>query len=491
MRDISARYACEARPIRVLQYGEGNFARAFADWMIDIMNERGLFDGGVAIVKPRGGGALEAFERQNNLYSALLRGEEDGQSVCRRRVIRCVQAAINPYLEYARYAALARLDTLRFVISNTTESGIVFDPDDRFELEPPRSYPGKLTRLLYERALHFDYAPERGLIILPLELIEDNGAQLKRCVLRLAARWNLGARFARWVEEGCVFASTLVDRIVSGYPAREAESLAAQAGYEDRLLVCAEPYALWAIQSPRDISDEFPVHRAGVGAVYAPDLAPYRLRKLYILNAAHTSFALAAYLSGHNTVLEAMRDELYARFVRGAIMEEIIPTLPLPREDLESYARSVKLRFLNPYVEHRLLSISLNSLSKYRARLLPTLIKYARANGRPPRRVAFSLAALAAFYRGARMENGALTALRGKEEYRVEDERAVLEFFLAHASDSPRALTCALLSRVDFWGEDLNAVAGLAGCVSGALEDIDCLGMTAALEKLEGVSSRV
>lgn len=483
MRSIQECFSRKDRPLRVLQFGEGNFLRAFVDWMMDILNERGLFDGSIAVVKPIPMGSLDRFRRQNNLYTVSLRGNVQGQAVVQNRVITSVAEATDAYEEYAAYAQYALSPTLRFVVSNTTEAGIVYDPEDRFSYEPPRSFPGKLTKLLYERAEHFDYAPDKGLVMLPVELIDDNGGELKRCVTRLAEDWKLGDRFLRWLEECCIFTSTLVDRIVTGYPRGEAEAIWQELGYQDELLVTAEPFGLWVIESPRDISRELPLPQAGLPVIFTDNQKPYKQRKVRILNGAHTSFVLAAYLAGHDIVRQAMEDPLFLSFMRNTLHNEVIPTLALPRQDLEDFALAVEHRFNNPFVQHQLLSIALNSVSKWKARCLPSLAAYWEKTGTLPSHLAFSLAALIAFYRGSRMEDGVLMGQRGGVPYRILDDEGVLAFFLAHRQDAPDARTHAVLSHREFWGRDLTEIPGLEAYVALALADIENLGVRAAMEK--------
>ncbi len=474
--------AAPARPVKVLQFGEGNFLRAFVDYMLDIANEQGRFDGGVVLVKPIPFGSLAAFHEQDCRYTVLLRGLENGQKVEKARLVTCVADAVDACAEYEKYAAFARLDTLRFIVSNTTEAGIVLDENDRFELTPPESYPGKLTKFLFERAEAFGYAENKGLIVLPVELIDDNGVMLERCVKALAEKWGLGARFLRWLDEACVFASTLVDRIVTGYPREEAEALWQKLGYEDRLLDTAEPFGLWVIESKKDISGELPLPECGLPVVFTDNQKPYKQRKVRILNGAHTSFVPAAFLCGHNIVLEAMNDPLILRFMESTIHDEIIPTLDLPRDDLLSFADAVTGRFRNPYIKHALLSICLNSVSKWRARCLPSLLRYRELTGALPKRLTFSLAALLALYRNGTVRDGALVCLRNGEPYALRDDEAVLAFFAANRDVSSADLTRRFLSREDFFGFDLTLIPGLAASVAESLEAIRQNDVRAAME---------
>ena len=319
------------RPVRVLQFGEGNFLRAFVDYMIDIANEKVDFNGNVVLVKPISFGNLDAFHQQDCRYTVLLRGLVDGKPVEMSRAITSVSDAVDAYGEYEKYAAYARLDTLRFIVSNTTEAGIVLDESDRFDLCPPNSYPGKLCKFLYERAEAFGYAADKGLIILPVELIDDNGIALKRCVKTLARLWKLGERFETWLDEACVFTSTLVDRIVTGYPRDEAEAIWQKLGYEDRLLVTGEPFALWVIESEKDISGELPLPDCGLPVIFTDNQKPYKQRKVRILNGAHTSFVPAAFLCGYDYVLDAMNDPMILTFMQKTSTTRSSPPSACPK----------------------------------------------------------------------------------------------------------------------------------------------------------------
>ena len=356
------------RPVKVLQFGEGNFLRAFVDYMIDIANEKSDFNGSAALVKPIQMGTLfPAFKEQDYRYTVMLRGLVDGQAVEQTRVVTSVSDAVDAYADYARYAEYAKLPSLRFIVSNTTEAGIVLDETDEFSLCPPKSYPGKLTKFLFERAEAFDYAQDKGLIILPVELIDDNGIMLKKCVKALAKQWALGEKFEQWLETACVFTSTLVDRIVTGYPRGEDQAIWAKLGYQDNLLDTAEPFGLWVIESPRDLSDELPLPQCGLPVIYTDNQKPYKQRKVRILNGAHTSFVPAAFQCGYDIVLDAMNDPMIATFMQKTLYDEVIPTLSLPKADLMAFAEAVTGRFRNPFIKHALLSICLNSVSKWRA----------------------------------------------------------------------------------------------------------------------------
>lgn len=471
----------KARPVRVVQFGEGNFLRAFVDYMIDIANEQGKFDGDIVLIKPISFGSLDNFHKQDCQYTVSLRGIADGEAKIINRQVTSVADAVDAYGEYGKYMGLAEIGTLRFVVSNTTEAGIVFDAEDRFELNPPKTFPGKLTKFLYHRFEVFQGNPEAGLVMLPVELIDDNGIMLKKCVMQFIGLWDLGEAFRTWVEECCIFTSTLVDRIVTGYPrdteAEEWEKL----GYEDRLMVTGEPFALWVIESPKDISSELPLHEAGLPVIFTDNQKPYKQRKVRILNGAHTSFVLASYLCGNDIVKQSMEDGDIRNFMEKTIFNEVIPTLTLPEKELREFAEAVITRFNNPYVKHALLSISLNSVSKWRARCMPSLLGYVDKFGKLPEHLTFSLAALMAFYEGTEIRDKALIGHRGNEEYRIMDDMEVLEFFRDNCRKDSKAFVTAFLGNEDFFGQDLNKVAGMADAVAEYLDDIRTNGMRAAL----------
>lgn len=472
------------RPVKVLQFGEGNFLRAFVDYMIDIANEKGEFDGDIVLVKPIEFGTLDRFHDQECQYTVQLRGRVDGEPKKINRIVTSVTDVVDAYGEYEKYADFAKLDTLRFIVSNTTEAGIVYDDTDKIELNPPKTYPGKLTKFLYERYKHFNGAQDKGLVMLPVELIDDNGIHLKECVLKFAELWKLEDEFVAWVNDACIFTSTLVDRIVTGYPRDEAEELCREFGYQDNLIVTGEPFALWVIESAKDISDELPLPKAGLPVIFTDNQKPYKQRKVRILNGAHTSFVLASYLCGNDIVLESMNDALILNFIKATIFDEVIPTLTLPKQELEEFAEAVLTRFNNPYVKHAHLSISLNSVSKWRARCMPSFLGYIEKEGKVPAHLAFSLAALMAFYTGTEIRDKALIGHRDGQEYNIMDDAAVLEFFAANSSKEPAEFVHAVLSNEDFWGQDLSALAGVEELIVSYLTDIRANGMRKTMEKV-------
>lgn len=472
------------RPIKVLQYGEGNFLRAFADYMIDVANEKGLFDGNIVFVKPIAYGSLNDLKRQDYRYTLSLRGKENGNTKVINRVITSAADAVEAIEEYDKYAAYAECETLRFIISNTTEAGIVFDEKDSFKAAPPKTFPGKLTKFLYERYEFFKGDSTKGLIIIPCELIENNGGTLKRCVFKFADLWKLEPGFLTWINEACIFCSTLVDRIVTGYPKEEAAEICRGLGYEDTLLVTGELFGLWVIESEKDISGEFSLEKAGLPVIFTDNQKPYRDRKVRILNGAHTSFVLASYLAGNDYVLESMQDQDVKDFMVKTIFDEIIPTLTLPKEELNSFADSVIERFENPYIKHALLSISLNSVSKWKSRCLPSFKEYVEKYGKLPLHLTFSLAALLCFYRSDEPADHGLTGHRGQDSYQIMDDDSVLEFFRTHSKLSTREFVEAYLNNKNFFSEDLKKYKSLTDMLTLYIDTIDKVGMREAIRRV-------
>lgn len=473
------------RPVKVVQFGEGNFLRAFVDYMIDIANEKGLFDGSIVILKPIEFGSLSMFHEQECQYTLTLRGIQNGKKVVDNRIITSVKDAVSIYDEYNKYMDLARIDTLRFVVSNTTEAGIVYDEKDLFDAEPPKTYPAKLTKFLYERYLTFTGAVEKGLIILPVELIDDNGIVLKECVLNYAKLWKLEEEFTLWLEEACIFCSTLVDRIVTGYPREEAQEIWQQLGYQDLLLDTAEPFGLWVIESDKEIKDELPLDKSGLPVIFTDNQKPYKQRKVRILNGAHTAFVLASFLSGNDYVLESMQDEAIRKFMMAVIYDEVIPTLTLPKEELLNFADSVIERFENPYIKHALLSISLNSVSKWKARCLPSLLEYSNRYNDLPKHLVFSIAALMSFYSSSNLKEDCLIGSRNGTSYEIKDDREVLEFFTETSGLPSDLFAKAYLSNKSFHGQDLSEIPDLCSLATEYLDNIRKFGMRKALEMLE------
>ncbi|MCX6968233.1 MAG: tagaturonate reductase [Verrucomicrobia bacterium] len=476
-------------PEKILQFGEGNFLRAFFDWMVDETNARGLFGGSVVAVQPIAGGMAPQINAQEGLYTLIARGIEAGTVVETRRIITSISRALNPYEDWADLVALAQSPELRFVVSNTTEAGIAYIGEP---YEPgccPASFPAKVAALLYERFVAVGGDPSRGLVFLPCELIERNGAKLKEYVLQHANAWKLGGAFCAWVESSNSFLNTLVDRIVPGYPRAEAETLCAELGYTDQLLDTSELFHLWVIEGPAHLAAELPLADAGINVIWTDDMTPYRSRKVRMLNGAHTACVLAAFLGGINTVREMTDDPLFERLLRQVLFKEIVPALPMEEGEKQAYAQAVLERFRNPFIKHELLSISLNSISKWKVRVLPSLLDSLANTGKLPPALVFSLAALMRFYKGKPTNCGGINGERNGEDYPIRDDAEVMEFFQSRwqafkTDGNTEALAYATLSNMSLWGEDLTQVPGLLLGVIEGLRAIHVDGMRAAVECL-------
>ena len=454
-------YLLKDAPERVLQFGEGNFLRAFVDYFIDRLNEEAGFNGKVCLVQPIPGGDFigESINKQEGLYTLYLRGFENGRKVNDKRIISAVSGCINPYVDFDAFIAKAANPDLRFIASNTTEAGIAYDPECKFDDKPPSSFPAKLTRFMYERFKLFGGEKGKGFVILSCELIDHNGKELRRCVEKYIADWKLGDEFAAWVRDENVFCSTLVDRIVTGYPRAAAEKINAENNYTDNVIDTAECFGFWVVEGPQSIVKELGLDKVKLPIIVVDDHTPYKQRKVRILNGAHTSFVLGAYLKGFNIVRDCMNDDGVRGFMEETIYNEIIPTLSLPEQELKDFAHSVTERFKNPFIDHRLLDISLNSVSKWKARCLPSVKGYFAKFGKPPKNLSASFRALVDFYsRGEKWnaEGNALEARRGDETYLVRDDKKVLEWFLANRGCPLDELVKKCAANEAFWGEDIN-----------------------------------
>jgi len=476
---------------RIIQFGEGNFLRAFADWKICELNARGHYNGHVLAVQPIRQGLASELSAQDGLYTLLMRGVDKGRVVEERRVVTSISRALNPYESWAELQSSFRKPETRFVISNTTEAGIVYVEEAFNPEQCPESFPAKIASLLFTRHEAFCGEPSKGLVFLPCELIDRNGEKLRQAVLQHVDAWKLPAAFKAWIEQANIFCNTLVDRIVPGYPRDEVARLGQELGYEDKLVVAAEHFHLWVIEGPAHLAEELPFHKAGLNVVWTQDMTPYRTRKVRVLNGAHTASVLAAHACGIDTVREMLEDDVCNAFLKRAVEQEILPQVPLPDAEKRAYAESVLERFRNPFVRHELLSISLNSVSKWKVRVLPSLLDYQQANGRLPAALAFSLAALIWFYRGEAKSPNELKGFRNAQTYPIRDDAPVLEFF-SKAWETARSmnqvqlhgLAQAVLARRDFWERDLNETPGFTDFVSKALVSIVENGMRNTLDSI-------
>lgn len=458
---------------RILQFGEGNFLRAFVDYFIDILNEKTGFNSKVVLCQPIAPGLADMINDQEGLYTLYLRGSQNVQKVNNKRIISCVSRCLNPYQNYQAVLDCAKNPDLRFIACNTTEAGITYDPSCQFSDVPASSYPGKLTQFMYERFRHFGTEKGKGFVILSCELIDDNGKELEKCVLKYAKQWNLELEFITWLKTENIFCSTLVDRIVTGYPRSEAEAICQENGYQDNLINAGEVFGFWVIEGPASLKKELPFEEAGLPVLITDNHKPYKQRKVRILNGAHTSMVLGAYLAGQDIVRNCMEDVVIRNFMNKTIYDEIIPTLTLPQNELEDFAASVTERFMNPYIDHALLAISLNSTSKWKARVKPSLKAYYENNQAIPPCITASFAFYIAFYRGTKLEDGKLIATRGETEYPIQDDPSILEFYLAHKTDDAQTLTHAVCTNTAFWDEDLSTIPGFESTVTNYLTMIE------------------
>lgn len=461
-------YILEHAPERVLQFGEGAFLRAFADCFIDLMNEKADFNGKVVIVQPRGGHpeVSERFDAQDGLYTLVLRGQANGEKVSDRRVISAVSRCIDPRRDWQAVLDAGCQPEIRFIISNTTEAGIAYDPVCRRDDAPPSAFPAKLLAVLlsrFERGLP-------GLWILPCELNDHNGDLLLKILRQYMTDWNVSEAFRRWFDREIRICSTLVDRIVTGFPAAEAETLCEAFGYRDELIDTAEVFGSWVIEAPQSIKDDLPFEKAGLPILVTDDHTPYKKRKVRILNGAHTAMVMGAYLAGKNIVRECMHDSVICAYMEKAIADEILPTLDLPAAELKAFAAAVKERFANPYIDHALLAISLNSAAKWRERVMPTAADYVSRFGTLPVCLTASFAMWAAFCRNASVRGeGCLIGRRGDDRYEVRDDPYVLDFFYAHREDSVGELMHALVHDDRLWGGVLAELTGFEETAAAAL----------------------
>lgn len=420
------------RTERIIQFGEGGFLRAFVDWIVQLTDEKTDFDASAVVVQPIEKGMCDMLEKQNCVYTLIMRGLKDGVPTVDKKVIDCISRTVQPYRDFDEYLKLAENSDFRFVVSNTTESGIAFNDSDRPDKAPNITFPAKVTMLLKKR---FDLGLN-GFIFLPCELIEKNGQTLKKYVLEYAKLWNFGTDFEKWVGNKNIFCNTLVDRIVTGYPRDEKIDL----GYEDNMLDTSEIFHLWVIEAKDDeqriLKNEFPFEKAGLNIIVTNNLDRYRTRKVRILNGAHTSMIPYALLSKIETVGECMKDEKMSRFVKECVFDEIIPTLDLPKDELIDYANNVFERFSNPYIKHMCSSIALNSVSKFKVRVLPSILEYIKRKDEMPKHLLFSFARLIEFYK-TDMPN---------------DDKDVMKFM--KESDAK-----TILSNEKLWGEDLSYLA--------------------------------
>lgn len=465
----------ENKKVKVMQFGEGNFLRAFIDWIINSMNKANVFDGGVVVVQPMPFGRVKELGEADGLYTLYLQGLQNGKAVREHEVIKCLQDFVNPFEQYDKYLSYAESDDLEFVISNTTEAGITFDPNDTDFTKCPTSYPGKLLAFLEKRYL----AHKKGLYIIPCELIDHNGATLKETLVKLANHKKMDPEFVKWIETENKFYNTLVDRIVPGYPRNDATQFQLDLGYQDQNMVVGEIFHLWCIDAQSvecpecakknlaELKEKLPCDKAGLNVLFVDSIVPYKQRKVKILNGSHTTLVPVSYLSGIDTVRETIEDPQLGKFVKEFIFDEVIPTIDIPHDQMVAYSNSVLERYMNPYVRHELMSIALNSCSKYKERVLPTVLQNLE-KGNLPKHALFSLAALMSFYKGVRVINdNAPIALNDDPKF-IEAFKTLWAQYDGSEAGAKKLVT-TVLGWADHWGKDLNTLPGVTDFVSKSL----------------------
>lgn len=477
MKDLNrTNHKATERPVKILQFGEGNFLRAFIDWILQNLNDAGVINANVAVVQPMPMGRVADLAKQDGLYTLCLEGIDKGEKVQSKQIIDVLSDFINPFEQYDKFLNYAKSSDLEIVISNTTEAGIALNETDTDFTKCPKSFPGKLLAFLKARYDHFNGDASKGLAIIPCELIDHNGDELKRVMLELAKIKGMDEKFIDWITNACHYTSTLVDRIVPGYPRDTAAQICEETGFADNNIVKGEIFHLWVLQKEPFIQEKLPADKSGLNVIFADDITPYKQRKVKILNGTHTGIVPVAYLSGIDTVRESVEDEDVGRFAAELINDEIKPTIDLPKDEMDAFANSVVERFKNPFIRHELMSIALNSTTKFRTRLLPTYNDYRKKFGKSPKHILFSLASLAVFYRGK----------RGDEDIKLADDPKFLEFWKeVWALSDFDAMAKKILGASDVWEQNLDEDDN-AALVSGYLKSIVNNGERAALKAFLG-----
>ncbi|WP_179021073.1 tagaturonate reductase [Winogradskyella forsetii] len=460
-------------PIKVVQFGEGNFLRAFVEYAFQQLNKSVDFNAGIAVVQPIERGMVDMLNDQDGLYTLFLKGVQKGQEIQEKQLITNIVKGIDPYTDFKAYLELAKEEELQFIISNTTEAGIAFVESDTMDMEPPSSFPAKLTVLLNERFKYFNGAEDKGLTIIPCELINHNSETLKEIILKYAALWDLDRAFTNWLESSCSFHSTLVDRIVPGYPKDDIETYNAELDYKDNLIVAAEVFLLWVIEGGDDLKKKLPFHKTDLDVKIVDDMQPYRTRKVRILNGAHTSMVPFSLLYGNETVKETVDNAFTGAFVNKAIFEEINDVLPMDKDELDSFAEAILDRFRNPFIKHKLADIALNSISKFKVRVLPSLLEFEAKNGKLPTNLTFAFACLIRFYKGT---------WQGKD-LPINDGKGIVDNFnTIWNNEDYNVIANDVLANQDYWGEDLTKVENLSKAIAFALSEIDSKGIESGYE---------
>jgi len=465
------------RPERIIQFGEGNFLRAFIDWIIWNMDEKTDFDSDVVVVQPIAKGMVDMLNKQDCLYHVNLQGLDKGKTVNSLTRIDVISRALNPYIQFDTFMQLAEQPEIRFVISNTTEAGIAFDPSCKLEDKPAASYPGKLTQLLYHRFKTFNGDKSKGLIIFPCELIFLNGHKLKQTIEQYIDQWNLGSDFRQWFEEDCGVYATLVDRIVPGFPKKDIATIKEKLQYDDNMVVQAEIFHLWVIEAPQSVAKEFPADKAGLHVLFVPSEAPYHERKVTLLNGPHTVLSPVAFLSGIDIVRDACQHPVIGKYIHRVMFDELMETLNLSKQELEKFAADVLERFNNPFVDHQVTSIMLNSFPKFQTRDLPGLKEYLHRKGVLPEGLVLGLAAIITYYKGGKRADGI--------DIVPDDAPEIIQLLKELWATCP---ICAIAEKVlaekSIWNENLNKIPGLTERVAYYLNAIQTKGMLETVKEI-------
>ena len=470
MKELNRKTAnAKQYPERIIQFGEGNFLRAFVDWIVWNMNEKADFNASVVVVQPIAQGMVDMLNKQDCLYHVNLQGLDQGVAVDSLTMIDVISRALNPYTENEAFMKLAEQPEMRFIISNTTEAGIAFDPSCKLTDVPASSYPGKLTQLLYHRFKTFHGDKTKGFIIFPCELIFLNGHKLKETIFQYIELWNLEEAFKAWFEEACGVYATLVDRIVPGFPRKDILAIQEKLQYNDNLVVQAEIFHLWVIEAPKEVAEEFPADKAGLNVLFVPSEEPYHERKVTLLNGPHTVLSPVAYLSGLNIVREACQHEVIGKYIDKVMFGELLETLNLPKDELIQFGKDVLERFNNPFVDHQVTSIMLNSFPKYQTRDLPGLKTYFDRKGVLPSGLVLGLAAIITYYKGGK---------RGDDEIKIQDDVKITNLLTdLWATGCTKKVAEGVLNAEFIWGENLNLIPGLTEKIVYYLNSIQEKGM--------------
>jgi tagaturonate reductase len=451
-------------PIKIVQFGEGNFLRAFVEYAFQKLNQEADFNAGIAVVQPIDKGLVNMINAQDGLYTLFMKGVKKGKEIQENELITNIVKAVDPYASFQEYLALAKEEELAFIISNTTEAGIEYIASDLPTMQPPVSFPAKLTVLLYERFKHFKGAPAKGLTIIPCELINYNSDTLKEIILKYCTDWKLEQEFIFWLLNSCSFHNTLVDRIVPGYPKDQIEEYNSQLSYKDDLIVSAESFFLWVIEGDDALKEKLPFEKTDLDVKIVEDMQPYRTRKVRILNGAHTAMVPISLLYGNETVKETVDDSFTGDFVNKAVFDEINETLNMDKEELASFSEEILDRFRNPFIKHLLSSIALNSISKFKVRVLPSLTEYVAIHKKLPVHLTFAFACLIRFYKGT---------WKG-ESLPINDSEDIVSFFdEVWKSNDYNKIAELTLQNKSFWDEDLTSVPSLKESIALALKEID------------------